>query len=213
MATLSSDLLDRYSPETSALVWLEGKMLIPTFYTPKTLRIPPPASFNLVIDKVEDMQPTVLTCLLIENENSEQFMNIYPEFQTAAPISEEEEQPISEPTGADADADADADVVDEDDVVDLTIDDEPAIAPQVEEIDEFFVIGLKGKDNKRIEVKVSTETKIRSLLMHYLKVKGLDERTVDITHAKLIFDDEPLDMDAHVGDTELEEDFEIQIVL
>lgn len=71
----------------------------------------------------------------------------------------------------------------------------------------YFVIGLKGKDNKRIECEVSAETRIRDLLNYYLKVKGLSK----VTKPKLVFDDEVLDLDGKVGDTELEEDFEVEV--
>ncbi|RLV94021.1 hypothetical protein JA1_002099 [Spathaspora sp. JA1] len=211
-SALPPHYLDRYSPETSALVWLEGKMLVPSFYTPKTLRIPPPTSFNPVIEKVENMPPTVFTCLLIEKENSEKFMNIYPEFQTSAPIIDDIPDIPQEQFEESADSEEEEEEDDEeDDIIDLTLEQNPTT--HTKEVDEFFVIGLKGRDNKRIEVKVSNETKIKKLLLHYLKVKGLDERTVDISNAKVIFDDEALSMDDSVGDTELEEDFEVQIVI
>lgn len=75
----------------------------------------------------------------------------------------------------------------------------------------YFIIGLKGKDNKRIEVEVGSDTKIRSLLSFYLTAKGIDESQVKAP--RLIFDDEELDLNGVVGDTELEEDFEVQVYM
>lgn len=71
-----------------------------------------------------------------------------------------------------------------------------------------FVIGLKGADNKRIEVEVGPETTLKSVLAHYLSVKG-----VSAQNGRLVFDDEDLPLDGLVGDTELEEDFEVQVHL
>ena len=60
---------------------------------------------------------------------------------------------------------------------------------------------------------MSPETQLRKLLSYYLRHKGLSEDTVDLSKAKLIFDDEEMDLNDTVGDTELEEDYEIQVVI
>lgn len=81
--------------------------------------------------------------------------------------------------------------------------------PGLEEKSEYFVIGLKGKDNKRIEAEVGPSTQLRSLLRYYILAKKLN--VADESKCKLIFDDEQLDLDSFVRDTELEEDFEVQV--
>ncbi|KAF8004139.1 hypothetical protein HF325_001587 [Metschnikowia pulcherrima] len=86
-------------------------------------------------------------------------------------------------------------------------------APEKEEVNksEFFVIGLKGKDNKRIEAEVGPTTKIRSLLTYYMQVKGIEETPGQ--KGRIVFEDEELELDAVVADTELEEDFEVQVYI
>jgi len=79
----------------------------------------------------------------------------------------------------------------------------------IEKEEGYFKIGLKGEDNKKIVVKVHAETPLTSLVRHYLKKKGLP----DTTKVKLVFDDEDLDIDGTVGDTELEEDFTIDVII
>ncbi|KAG7665249.1 ESC2 [[Candida] subhashii] len=213
---LESFYLDRYSTELTNLVWIEGKTLIQPFYTPKTFRIPPPASFNHLIDDVNAMEPTIVSCLLIPRENSLSFLGIYPEFQPNAGVADLEDQldedqvePVIEMSYHASSDDDDEEEEDEDDVEVTAID----VGEDNDEEEGFFVIGLKGKDNKRIEVKVSPETKLRNLLLHYLKKKEIDESTISLSSAKLIFDDEEMNLDDLVKDTELEQDFEIQVVL
>lgn len=74
---------------------------------------------------------------------------------------------------------------------------------------DYFKIGLKGEDNKKIIVKVSPETKIMDLVKHYLMKKQLPLET----KVRLDFDDEEVDLTGTVGDTELEEDFTLDVYL
>jgi hypothetical protein len=85
---------------------------------------------------------------------------------------------------------------------------DPSEDPQPMEAD-YFEIGLKGKDNKRISVQVCATTKLKDLLAHYLKTKDIEAST----KAKLLFDDEELDLEGVVGDTELEDEYEVQVVV
>lgn len=73
----------------------------------------------------------------------------------------------------------------------------------------YFVVGLKGSDNKRVDVEVGAATRIHSLLDHYLRVKNLSAEMGK--SARLVFDDEDLDINGTVADTELEEGFEIEV--
>lgn len=93
-------LLDRYNVEVCSLVWVEGKLLVHSYYTPRMLRIPPPGgAFNALVDKVELMPPTTVHFFLIPKDNSENFMNVYPELRASAiepEIKEMEESTIAE---------------------------------------------------------------------------------------------------------------------
>lgn len=82
---------------------------------------------------------------------------------------------------------------------------------QTSEAPGYFVVGLKGSDNKRVDVEVGAATRIHSLLDHYLRVKNLSAEMSKNAH--LVFDDEDLDLDGTVADTELEEGFEIEVHL
>lgn len=148
---------------------------------------------------------------LIPKEYSQTFMSIYPEFQSSNPV-EIAPEPVEVPDENSSTSE------DEEEVFpsikqDISPEGNAEKPIEVDENDGLFVIALKGKDNKRVEVKVSLETKLKNLVTFYLKLKGLSEDTVDISHIKLIFDDEELNLDETVGDTELEEDFEIQVKL
>ncbi|RCK56134.1 Protein ESC2 [Candida viswanathii] len=208
---LSPIYLFSYDPLLVSLVWVEGKKLIQPFFTPRTLRIAPPGDFNPLIDDIEKVSPTMVRFFLIPKEYSQTFMNIYPEFQAIKPIDDVPE-PVEVPEENSSSSDEEEEIVpaaEEASPLGVSAD-QPV---EIEEDDDAFVIGLKGKDNKRVEVKVTPETKLRNLLSYYLKQKGLSEDTVDVSRAKLIFDDEELNLDETVGDTELEEDFEIQVKL
>ncbi|KAF3990260.1 hypothetical protein FT663_01038 [Candidozyma haemuli var. vulneris] len=165
------------------LVWIEGRSELKPFFRPSTLRIPRP----------EDSQKnTVIQCLYIPQSCRHNFEKIFEEFWKT---TDEQENDSGEE--------------------DLAIVNVQEDKPQNEESqgakNEYFVIGLKGKDNKRIEAEVGPQTKIRALLQHYLKSKDIDETSVK--KARLVFDDEDLDLDGVVADTELEEDFELQVYI
>lgn len=73
----------------------------------------------------------------------------------------------------------------------------------------YFPIHLKGKDNIVVSVQVNSETTISKLVDYYKKQRNLDP-SVKI---RLSFDDEDMDLSQTVGDTELEEDFTIDVFL
>lgn len=131
---------------------------------------------------------TLLNCLYIPEGCRQDFDEIYPEFHESTDNGDAEE-----------------------DLAIVEMKAESAPKAEEEKKIEYFIIGLKGKDNKRIEAEVGPQTKIRALLQHYLKSKEIDERLV--SKARLVFDDEDLDLDGVVGDTELEEDFEVQVYI
>ncbi|OWB67551.1 hypothetical protein B5S33_g1223 [[Candida] boidinii] len=72
-----------------------------------------------------------------------------------------------------------------------------------------FVINLKGKDGISHKVKVNASTKICNLAKYYLEKSELPPET----KIKLIFDDEQLNMNQTVGDTELEEGFLVDVII
>lgn len=190
-------LPEYYDPNQVTLIWVEGKTEIRPFYKASTLRIPP----------TEDV--TTISCLLVPINHSRDFLSFYPEFTKSNPHSVLEE---IENLAAKEKLE-----VGDDDLEILTTQSAPPTQPSPPQITqdggEYFVIGLKGADNKRHEVQVSPTTKINKLLQHYLKVKGIAESSIDKSKVRLIFDDEALDLDTTVGDTELEEDFEVQVVI
>ncbi|SGZ46510.1 CIC11C00000004740 [Sungouiella intermedia] len=180
-------------PENCLLMWVEGRSELKPFFKPSTLRIPPSAYGA-------PSRVTVLHIAKFQLGDLERFYDQYGNKDSGTTVHFE----VMDNS------------VDIEDVVDdlVVLVDEitsPKDSPSPQHSSEYFVIGLKGKDNKRIECEVGPQTKIRDLLAHYLKVKGLEK--VDVGKAKLIFDDEPLDLDGKVGDTELEEDFEVQIYI
>lgn len=71
----------------------------------------------------------------------------------------------------------------------------------------FFTIYMAGKDNDRIGVQVNAETQISKLAAYYKTKKNMPEDTI----VKLEFDDDELDLNGLVGDTELEEDYTIDV--
>lgn len=79
-------------------------------------------------------------------------------------------------------------------------------APAAEEAG-YFRISMRDKENVTIEVRVNNSTKIAKLAEYYRKHKKLDESAT----IKLVFDDEELSMEDTVEDTELEEDFTIDV--
>lgn len=78
---------------------------------------------------------------------------------------------------------------------------------QVEE--GYFPILMKSKDNQVVKVQVSADTKISKLADYYRKQRNIDSTK----KIRLLFDDEDMDLSQTVGDTELEEDFTIDVFL
>ena len=75
--------------------------------------------------------------------------------------------------------------------------------------DDYFTIVLKDKDNEKLEIKVSKDTSLRKVVDHYVKKKGLTASP----KIDLIFDDEKLGLDLTVGDTELEDEYSVDVVV
>jgi hypothetical protein len=73
--------------------------------------------------------------------------------------------------------------------------------------DGYFRISLKGKDNDPVAALVIAETPIMKLIEHYRAKKNLGPNA----KVRLEFDDEDLDPKQTVGDTELEEDFTVDV--
>lgn len=73
---------------------------------------------------------------------------------------------------------------------------------------EYFKIFLVGEDNNKVQVRVKSSTKIEDIVEFYKNKVNLDN-SVKI---KLLFDDDELPEDGFVRDTELEEDFIIEVV-
>lgn len=131
-----------------------------------------------------DSGNTKISCLYVPKEHATNFEQIYEEFAS----KEEQEPELQNPVEVVKDSK------------------EPENQTLL-----FFVIGLVGNDNKRVEAEVGPQTKLRAVLQHYLKMKGIDE--AQASKARLVFDDEDLDLDGIVGDTELEEDFEVEVYI
>lgn len=72
-----------------------------------------------------------------------------------------------------------------------------------------FVIFIVGKDKKRYMVEVRPTTRISEIAKFYKDKAKLPE-TANI---RLVFDDDDLDFNSNVGDTELEEEFMIDVIV
>lgn len=205
-----------YTKEYVTFVWLEGKTEIRPFYKPSTLRIPPGIPMSLIKEN-EQIPTSNITLLLIPEHHAKDYGKIYPEFNKASiddstKLSREIEQ-LEAKAKLDMTDDSLEILEDEkDDLSDSSPTPHPSQQP-AEAVSEYFVVGLKGSDNRRIEVQVSPSTQIVKMLHFYMKKKNIDQSQVDMNKVKLIFDDEALDLNGVVGDTELEEDFEVQVVL
>lgn len=81
----------------------------------------------------------------------------------------------------------------------------PKAAP---EEDKYFRIDLRGSKT-RFSVSVNKDTILEKLKLYYLERVGMPPTT----KVKLLFDDEELDMRKKVGDTEMEEDYIVDVVL
>ncbi|CAI5756979.1 unnamed protein product [Candida verbasci] len=205
---LSPIHLSRYDVNQNELIWCEGKVLVKRFYTPKTFRIlPNGGNFDPEIDNIELVTPTLLNFYLVSSDVKNNFQYVFPELNTrlnSENTFEEEEEKEEEQIESSSDDDEFDDVAMEETKDVINVDDES---------EEFFKIGLKGQDNKRLEVKVNPKTKLMNLLVYYLKQKNIDQGIIGKGKVKMIFDDEAMNLNETVGDTELEEDFEIQIVI
>lgn len=164
-----------------ALVWIEGRSELKLFFKPSTLRISPPS----------DGSASTITCLFIPKADLTRFESKYSEFGHPKQVEE-----------------AETSVIEIDDESDTS---EPNPPDENKTTSDYFVIGLKGRDNKRIEVEVNAQTPIQKLLEYYTLQKGIDSAT--ISNPRLVFDSEELPLDGTVGDTELEEDFEVEVYL
>lgn len=206
-----ADSNERIRVEHALLVWVNGRMEVKPFFKPSTLRIPLPSD---VID-FEDpasFPPTEFECLLIPIEHNKDFLEFYLEFNNGFRYRNDDDEDNDNDLMVGSDNKTTIDVDDnEDDVQILEVIEEVHQESIPEEVPEVFVIGLKGADNKRVECQVSKSTPFRHILDHYIKIKGL--QNVNYGKVKMIFDDEQIDLGTLVGETELEEDFEVQIVL
>lgn len=200
-----------FALEQVALIWVEGKTAIKPFFKPSTLRIEPVAQVT-----------TVLTMLVIPKENDRNFVNQYPEFADDYSSSSYFLQADVDPETSDIN------VSDEDEQSHVGM--QSGIGPEMAlgkrlggasvpydkirgdpKDTAYFVIGLKGKDNKRIEAMVCPTTRMRNVLEYYVRCKKVTPKYAK--KAQLMFDDEIMALDQCVGDTELEEEFEVQVML
>ncbi|CAK7901821.1 hypothetical protein CAAN1_06S05952 [[Candida] anglica] len=201
-----------YHPEDVSLIWVEGRTEIKPFFKPSTLRIEPEATFLSPDDNVK-VPPTKIKILLIPRVTASSFLTSYPQYfhmmsATSQYLVEDARKTLAATSDidiSDVESDNDNEISNEMEATTQVTDEQPQ--------GEYFVIGLKGKDNKRIEVSVCPTTPIIKVLEYFLKKKNIDSNSVDLGSVKLIFDDEELDIDSKIEDTELEEDFEVQVVL
>lgn len=204
--------MKQHNVHTTCLAWIEGRQEIKPFFKPSTLRIKPPLEF--IGQNPAKIPLTHITCLLYPKSHS--YLD-YPEFesnsswkklsQLSSDLSAMDELSVLS---------ANSELSDEDPLGDSNpvanpVANTPRDTPDSQPDADYFEIGLKGKDNKRISVQVCSTTKLRDLLAHYLKAKEIDVSAA--SRAKLLFDDEELDLNGVVGDTELEDEYEVQVVV
>ncbi len=75
--------------------------------------------------------------------------------------------------------------------------------------DTYFGIKLVGKDGRPYLVGVKPETSIQSIIKYYREKANIPAKV----QINLLFDDEPLNPSGKVGDTELEQDFMVDVLL
>lgn len=173
------------SPNELALIWVEGKTEIKYFFKPSTLRIEPKNMELFSFDGTEEQECTKLTILVIPSQDVKTFSALYPEYfrdKKAEATNYLIEEARREKEKAISTSDIELSEG-EDDNVDLSkpvgqrIGGLPkAVIDKVggnEETDQYFVIGLKGKDNKRLEVKVCSNTSMNQLLDYFLLKKSI----------------------------------------
>lgn len=217
MNDVAEQYIPLYSPEFANFIWRSGKSLIKVteFMSPNGLQLPPTVK-NLEFE-------------LHTNEQINDLIEEHSRIQRARKLAIEREKLLD----AQAEAAARAVIVDveeEDDddddedfrEVDLEIEKQDAVrsnasgptqkSPEPEEdkdAEDYFKIGLKGEDNKKVFVQVNPETQISKIVEYYLTQKNLPQTT----KVRLVFDDEDIELDQTVGDTELEEDFTVEVYI
>jgi hypothetical protein len=75
--------------------------------------------------------------------------------------------------------------------------------------DGYFKIKLQASEGGPLEVAVNADTEIKKLAEFFLQKRKMDPST----NIRLEFDDEPLNLNSRVGDTELEEDYIVDVIL
>lgn len=203
--------LKEHNVHSTCLAWIEGRQEIKPFFKPSTLRIKPPSEF-IGLNPAK-MPLTHITCLLYPKSHS--YLD-YPEFESGSSWKKlsqlsSELSVMDDLSVLSANGELSDDEEPRGDSVPLA--DTPIDTPRDSQLIDanYFEIGLKGKDNKRISVQVCPTTKLSDVLTHYLKAKEIE--TSAATKAKLLFDDEELDLNGVVGDTELEDEYEVQVVV
>lgn len=194
-----------YEPDLTVLYWNKIKIL--DFMRPDTLQIPAPTSGK----------PTEITLGLYSIHQSEEIERLkeIERVEKRRRMEQEEKQaaediaPEIEEEEVDPFKDDELFKGIESEPVQSSVSREATVLGNGESEEGFFKIGLKGEDNKKMIVKVHAETKLITLVKYYLKQKKLPENT----KVKLSFDDEDLDLGDTVGDTELEEDFTVDVII
>ncbi|ODQ81543.1 hypothetical protein BABINDRAFT_108681 [Babjeviella inositovora NRRL Y-12698] len=181
-----SELHGIYALNLVELIWIEQKMAVKAHMKPATLSIP-----------VETEKPH-LTFLLIESWALPTFRE-FPEIANKLKFTKlfasmneslvEVEQDLSD-----------------EDLPEFG--DEPTGVLGESADEGYFPIVMKSQDNTTLKVKVSADTLISKLVRHYITIKKLPAGTAVL----LVFDDEELEMGICVGDTELEEDFTVDVI-
>lgn len=211
-------------PADFSLFWIQGRREIKSFFKPSTLRITPPPEKHMIA--IGDIKYTRIHCLLVPKDSASQALDIYEELKPKSAsfgppdldyLDDIEEIENKEDEFDDKLKKELDEYIEKERLQNMTEGKSGSPGNEVidldEEAEECFTIGLKGKDNKRVEIKVSPRTKLENVLDYYLKQLGIEKSTVNKKTAKLVFDDEPLDLQDTVGNTELEQDFEVQVYL
>lgn len=208
------------SSEDFVFFWITGKSEISHILKPSSLRIPPPDKKDLTyVDKVGY---TLLKVLLVPKSLAKDAFTLYEELKRPT-YDFVEDEPIEK-----ADSMDEIEVYDEFDMIQgdkpiepskkipsgpefIDLDNEQVLDPSKRE--GYFVISLKGKDGRKFPVRVHSNTEIKSLVSYYLKQQHIDEATFDFSKARVNFDDEDLDLQGTVGDTDIETDEQIHIFI
>lgn len=206
--------------EDFVFFWITGKSEISHILKPSSLRIPPPDKKDLTyVDKVGY---TLLKVLLVPKSLAKDAFILYDELKGPTyDFIEDEEIEM-------ADSMDELEVYDEFDIEHtdvpteksqklpsgpefIDLNNEEVLDPSKRE--GYFVISLKGKDGRRFPVRVHSNTEIKSLVSYYLKHQNIDENAFDYSKARVNFDDEDLDLQGKIGDTDIESDEQIHIFI